>query len=115
MTKSVKYIILAIIIIFLVYLAYSVYFTAKEGTESFDKFDINSTANKNIKVELVQEKGFTPNQDGGVTFYVKDKSGTEKKVSLGKELPPGFKDSKTVTLTGHLHGDYFHATEAEFD
>jgi hypothetical protein len=115
MTKSVKLIILAIVLIFLAYLGYSVYFTSKEGTESFDKFDVNSTASKNIKVELVQEKGFTPNQEGGVTFFVKDRNGVEKKVILGKELPPGIKNSKTATLTGHLHGDYFHATDAELD
>jgi hypothetical protein len=115
MTKSVKLIILTIIIVFLVYLAYSVYFTSKEGTETFSKFDVNSTASKNIRVELVQEKGITPNPEGGVTFFVKDKSGIEKKVMLGKELPQGINNSKSLTLTGHLHGDYFHATEAEVD
>lgn len=115
MTKSKKTVILAIIILFLVYLAYSVYFTSKEGTGSFDDFDINSTANKNIKVEVIQEKGFTSNQDGGVTFFVKDKKGIEKKVTLGKELPHGINNTKTVTLTGHSHGDYFHATDVEPD
>ncbi len=115
MTKSVKTFIFAIIIVFLVYLLYSVYFTAKEGTESFDKFDVNSTANKNIKVELVPEKGFIPTQDGGVTFFVKDKNGLEKKVILGMEIAPEIKESKTVTLTGHMHGDYFHATNAVKD
>lgn len=115
MTRSVKLIIPAIIIVFLAYLGYSVYFTSKEGTESFSKFDINSTAGKNIKVVLVQEKGFTPNQEGGVTFFVRDKNGVEKKVILGKELPPGIKNSKTAILTGHLHSDYFHATEVELD
>lgn len=115
MTKSRKLIILSVIILFLVYLGYSVYNTSKEGTGSFDNFDINSTANKNIKVEIVHEKGFTPNPEGGITFFVKDKNGIEKKVTLGKELPPGINNSKTVTLTGHLHGDYFHATEASLD
>ena len=89
MTKSKKLIILSVIILFVVYLVYSVYFTSKEGTGSFNDFDINSTANKNIKVELVQEKGFKPNQEGGVTFFVKDKNGIEKNVIFGKELPPG--------------------------
>ncbi len=115
MTKSLKLIIFSVIFLFLVYLGYSIYNTTKEGTGSFSEFDVNSTANKNIKVELVQEKGITPNKEGGVSFYVKDKNGIEMNVVLGKELPPGINDSKTVTLTGHSHGDYFHATEVEPD
>ena len=115
MTNSWKLIIISIVTIFLLYLGYSVYNTSKEGTGSFQDFDINSTAAKTIKVEIVHEKGITPNQEGGVTFFVKDKNGIEKMVTLGKELPPGINNSKSVTLTGHLHGDYFHATEAEPD
>jgi hypothetical protein len=115
MTKPVKRIILIIVVLFLAYLGYSVYTTSKEGTESFGNFDTNSTANKNIKVELLHEKGFNPNPDGGVSFYVKDRSGIIKKVSLGKEFPEDLKKLKTVTLTGHLHGDYFHATEVASD
>lgn len=112
MKKSIKLIFLSVIIAFVVYLAYSVYFTSKEGTESFSKFDVNSTANKNINVQFVQDKGITPNQDGGVTFFAKDKTGAEKKIVLGKEPPPGIEKSKSITLTGHSHGDYFHAVEA---
>ncbi len=115
MTKQVKFIIMGIVILFLIYLGYSVYFTSKEGTESFGNFDTNSTANKNIKVELLLEKGFTPAPDGSVSFYVKDRSGIIQKVSLGKEFPEGLKNSKNVTLTGHLHSDYFHATEVSAD
>lgn len=115
MTKKQKSIILTIVILFVGYVLYTVYFTAKEGTGSFNDFDVNSTANKNIKVELVKEKGFTPNQEGGFVFFVKDRNGIEIKVNLGKELPPGINNSKTVTLTGHKHGDYFHATEVEPD
>lgn len=115
MTKSIKTIVGIIVILFIGYLFYTVYFTSKEGTASFTDFDINSTANKNIRVELIHEKGFKPNQEGGVTFFVKDKNGTEKQVNLGKELPSGVENSKQIILTGHLHPDYFHATEAELD
>lgn len=111
MTKQVKLIIAGIVVLFLIYLGYSVYFTSKEGTESFGNFDVNSTANKNIKVELLTEKGFSSSPDGGVSFYVKDRSGIIKKVTLGKAFPDDLKNGGTITLTGHLHGDYFHATE----
>ncbi len=115
MTKQVKLIIIGILVLFLIYLGYSVYFTSKEGTESFDNFDTNSTANKNIKVELLMEKGFTPSPDGGISFFVKDRSGIIKKVTLGKAFPEELKKESTITLTGHLHGDYFHATEVSAD
>jgi hypothetical protein len=115
MTKQRKLILLIVIILFTAFLAYNIFTTTSEGTGSFENFDINSTANKNIKVELVHEKGITPDQQGGVTFFVKDKKGIEKKVTLGTPLPPDISKYKTITLKGHLHGDYFHATEAEVD
>lgn len=113
MTKSRKNIIIVIAGLFIVYLIYSVYFTAKEGTGSFSDFDINSTANKTIKVEIVKEKGFLPGQGSGITFFAKDKTGIEKKITFDKELSQEVKDAKIVVLLGHLHGDYFHAAEVE--
>lgn len=111
MNKNIKIIIGAVVVLFIGYLLYSVYNTAKDGTESFGNFDINSTANKNIKVELLVEKGITPNPGGGASFYVKDRAGIIKKVTIEKELPAGFDKAKTITLMGHLHGDYFHAAD----
>ncbi len=115
MTKQVKFVLLSIVVLFLVYLGYSVYTASQSDSVTFSKFDINSTASKNIKVEILHEKGITPNPDGSVTFYAKDREGTEKKVSLGKELPAGGDYTKKVTLTGHLHSDHFHATDVIFD
>lgn len=115
MTKRLKIIIISIVALFLIYLGYSVYFTAREGTETFGNFDPNSTANKNIKVELLIEKGFTSSPDGGVSFFVKDRSGIIKKVNLGKEFPEELKKEGMITLSGHSHGDYFHAVEVSED
>jgi hypothetical protein len=83
MSKSGKIVVLSAVVLFIMYLGYNVYFTTKEGTGSFSDFDINSTANKNIKVELVQEKGSESGR--GSNFFVKDKNGVEKMVTLGKE------------------------------
>jgi hypothetical protein len=115
MTKQLKIVIFSVITLFVLYVIYSVYTTSKEGSGSFSDFDVNSTANKNIKVELIQEKGVSQNPGGGVVFYAKDRIGIEKKIVLDKELPSGYNNSKTVTLMGHLHPDHFHATEAEID
>ncbi|HAX48033.1 MAG TPA: hypothetical protein PK605_08420 [Ignavibacteria bacterium] len=111
MNKNVKIIIGAIAVLFIAYVIYNVYNTAKDGTESFGNFDTNSTANKHIKVELLKEKGITPSAGGGASFFVKDRAGIIKKVTIEKELPPGFENAVNITLMGHLHGDYFHATE----
>jgi hypothetical protein len=111
MTKQVKLVILIFVVLFLGYLGYSVYFTSKEGTESFSKFDPNSTANKTITVEIVHEKGFIQGQGGGVAFYAKDRTGAVMKITYDKELTQEIKNAKTVTLLGHVHGDYFHAAD----
>lgn len=111
MTKQVKIVIGIIIVIFLSWVFWSVYNTSQEGTESFGNFDVNSTANKNIRVELLKEKGITPTAGGGASFFVKDRAGIIKKVTIEKELPQGFENAKTLNLLGHLHGDYFHAAE----
>lgn len=111
MTKQVKVTIGVIASIFLAWVLWSVYNTSKEGTESFGNFDINSTANKNIRVELLKDKGITPSAGGGASFFVKDRAGIIKKVTIEKELPAGFENAKTLNLLGHLHGDYFHAAD----
>lgn len=111
MTKQAKLIIAIIAAVFVSWVLWEVYKTSEQGTESFGNFDINSTANKNIKVDLLYEKGITPVQGGGVSFYVKDRAGIIKKVTYEKELPAGFENAKTINLLGHLHGDYFHAAE----
>jgi hypothetical protein len=115
MTKQVKLAVSVIVVLFLGYLGYSVYFTSKEGTESFSRFDPNSTANKTITVEIIKHKDIITGKDGGVTFYVKDKSGAEMRVTFDKPLPPEAVNAENVTLLGHLHGDYFHAAEIYTD
>ena len=115
MTKQAKLIIAVIAAVFVSWVLWEVYKTSKEGTESFGNFDINSTANKNIKVEFLYEKGIDPVQGGGISFYVKDRAGIIKKVTYDKELPAGFDNAKTLNLLGHLHGDYFHAAGIEIE
>lgn len=115
MTKNVKIIIGLLLVIFFGYVIYNVNKTSKEGTESFSKFDPSSTANKTIKVEFIQEKGITKNPDGGSVFFVRDKAGVEKRVSFDKELPEKINDAEIITLTGHLHGDFFHAVDVTIE
>jgi hypothetical protein len=74
MSPKIKYLSISLILIFIVYVIFSVYNTSKEGMGSFNDFDPNSTANKNIKVEILHEKGTTNNSEGCITFFVKDKN-----------------------------------------
>lgn len=91
-------------------LIFYIYFTPKDDLGLFSDFDKNSTANRDIIVKVLNEKGFVqdPNS-GGTTFYVEDAAGIELKVVGPLSLPPGMDVTSRVTLRGHLHGDYFHA------
>lgn len=115
MQKSIKYIILAVVVLFAIYLVYGISSSTSEAIGTFDKFDVNSTASKDIKVEIVHEKGVTSNPEGGMMFFVKDKNGVVKKVTLDISLPQLNNDHRFITLRGHLHGDYFHATSGELE
>ncbi|MBL8016381.1 MAG: hypothetical protein JNK43_03855 [Ignavibacteria bacterium] len=115
MNKNIKILIAGIVVLFAIYLIYGISSSTSEAIGTFDKFDVNSTASKDIKVEIVHEKGVTTNPEGGMMFFVKDKNGDVKKVTLDMELPQLNNDHRFITLRGHLHGDYFHATSAELD
>ncbi len=115
MNKNIKILIISVVVLFAIYLAYGILSSTSEAIGTFDKFDANSTASKDIKVEIVHEKGITTNPEGGMMFFAKDKNGVVKKITLDMTLPQLNKDSKFITLKGHIHGDYFHATSAELE
>ena len=110
--KNLQKFILPVLVIGIILILYFTYFAPRNELGSFSDFDTNSNANREIIVKLVKEKGFIQNQGSGSTiFYVLDKAGKEVKVEAPSILPPGLDVAVTVTLRGHLHTDYFHATE----
>jgi hypothetical protein len=106
--KHLQKLILPLLVISIIALVYFVYFSS-EGLGSFSDFDINNSASKDIKVEILHEKGINNN-----AFFVIDKTGKEVLVHAD-HLPSGFESAKIVVLRGHLNKDSFHAHDVLLD
>ena len=106
--KHLQKLILPLLVISIIALVYFVYFSA-EGLGSFSDFDINNSASKDIKVEILHERGINNN-----AFFVIDKTGKEVLVH-SDHLPSGIESAKVVVLRGHLNKDSFHAHDVLLD
>jgi len=105
-------IILPVLVVAVVFTLYFIYFSPKDELGLFSDFDTNSNTNRDIIVRLLPERGFVQDrQAGGTIFYVEDRTGKQVKVIGPLSLPPGLDVTNRVTLRGHLHLDYFHASE----
>ncbi len=112
MVKIYKKLILPLLFLLVVYLVYSIYFAPKQGLGSFRDFSTNNTASKRIRVQVIHERGFNIDPDGrGASFFAKDRSGIEMRISAINGLPDGIDTVKTVILNGHLHQNNFEASE----
>jgi hypothetical protein len=101
--KQLQKLILPALVLVVIVLVYSIYFSKGEGLGSFSDFDTNNSAVKDIKVQILQDKGINNN-----AFYVVDKTGKEVLVHAD-HLPTGIESAQTVVLRGHLNKDSFHA------
>jgi len=111
--KILQKLILPILLILVVFIIYNFYFS-KSGLGSFDDFDPNNTAVKEIRVQLVADRGITQ-QGEDVVFYAADKNGKIMMVNGHVSLPEGFDKAEVVILKGHLSGNSFHTHEVLLD
>ncbi len=111
--KILQKLILPILLILVVFIIYNFYF-AKSGLGSFDDFDPNNTAVKEIRVQLVADRGITQ-QGEDVVFYAADKNGKIMMVNGHVSLPAGFDKAEVIILKGHLSGNSFHTHEVLLD
>ena len=111
--KNLQKLILPILLLLVVFIIYKFYF-AKSGLGSFDDFDPNNTAVKEIRVQLVIDRGIT-RQGEDVVFYAADKNGKILMVNGHVSLPDGFDKAEVIILKGHLSGDSFHTHEVLLD
>ncbi|HVO75734.1 MAG TPA: hypothetical protein VMT35_17025 [Ignavibacteriaceae bacterium] len=103
-----------LLIIAVLSIIYSTYFSPKEGLGSFSDFDTNNSANKDIKVMLLAEKGISRDTQNGITtFYVVDNKGNQELVQAPLDIPGNIKSAQQLILKGHLHPDHFHAVEVK--
>ena len=106
--KHLQKLILPLLVISVIALVYFIYFSA-EGLGAFSDFDINNSASKDIKVQVLQDRGFNNN-----TFYVADITGKIVMVQTD-HLPPGIESAQIIVLRGHLNKESFHAHEVLLD
>lgn len=111
--KILQKLILPLLLILVAFIMYKFYF-AKSGLGSFDDFDPNNTAVKEIRVQLVVDSGVTQ-QGEDIVFYAADKNGKIMMVNGHVTLPAGFEKAEVIILKGHLSGENFHTHAVEID
>jgi hypothetical protein len=111
--KKLQKLILPLLLLLIVFIIYKFYF-AKSGLGSFDDFDPNNTAVKEIRVQLLVDRGISQ-QGEDVVFYASDKNGKIMMVNGHVSLPPGFQQAEIIIIKGHLSGNSFHTHEVLLD
>lgn len=112
--KKFEKLILPLLLIAVIFIIYNFYFAKGSGLGSFDDFDPNNNAVKEIRVQLLSERGINRGA-GEFTFYTSDKKGKVVLVSGSGALPEGFENEQIIILKGHLSGNSFHTHEVLLD
>jgi cytochrome c-type biogenesis protein CcmE len=112
--KILQKFILPILLLGAVILIYKFYFVKGEELGSFSVFDPNNSAVKEIRVNLLTERGIKQHI-GEVSFYTSDRNGKVVQVSGSFMLPDGFEKANIIILRGHLNQGGFHAHEVLLD
>lgn len=104
--KILQKLILPSLIVLIVFIIYTLYFSGDAGLGSFDDFDPNNNAVKEIKVQVVPDQNI--NQQGGsFSFIVADKNGKTLQAFGSASLPEGIEEAKTIILKGHVNQSGF--------
>ena len=112
--KILQKLILPFLIIAAIFLVYKFYFVKGSELGSYSDFDPNNSAVKEIRVQLLIDRGIE--QHGGeVSFFTSDRNGKVVQVSGSFQLPDGFENANIVVLRGHLNQNGFHAHEVLLD
>ena len=112
--KNLQKLILPLLIIVAIILVYQFYFVKGESLGSYSDLDPNNSAVKEIRVQLLADRGIEQN-GMQVSFFTADKNGKIVQVSGELMLPEGFESANVVILRGHLSGGGFHAHEVLLD
>jgi hypothetical protein len=112
--KALQKLILPVLIIAAVFLVYKFYFAKGDDLGSFSDFDPNNNAVKEIRVQLLADRGIE-NTGGGVSFYASDKTSKVVNIYGEAQLPSGFESANVIILRGHLTQSGFHVHEILLD
>ncbi|NNG27495.1 MAG: hypothetical protein HKM87_08210, partial [Ignavibacteriaceae bacterium] len=93
--KILQKFIFPILLLAVIALVYTVYFSPSKGLGSFSDFDPNNNAVKDIKVNLLVDRGINLDSHGGATFYTSDKGGNVVLINADK-VPAEIESAKVV-------------------
>lgn len=107
--KNLQKLILPVLLAAVIFLIYIIYFSPSKDLGSFSDFDPNNNAVKDIKVQLVLDRGVDKDSHGGVSFYASDKGGNVLLINADK-VSLDIESAEVVILKGHLsQNNIFHA------
>jgi len=101
--KIINKLIIPAAVLIIVSLMYILYFSPYKGLGSFNDYDPNSHAVKDIDVKVVHELGINTTSDGSqILFYTEDKNGTQKQIKASRDYKSVIEESDVITMTGHI-------------
>jgi len=103
--KFLQKLILPALIALVIFVIYNFYF-AGSGLGSFDDFDPNNNAVKEIKVKLMPNQNLNT-QSGSFSFVVADKNGKTLEAFGSATLPQGIGAADEIILKGHVSQNGF--------
>jgi hypothetical protein len=93
---------------------YLFYFSPYKGLGSFNDFDPDSHAMKEIDVKVVHELGIQSSFDGSkILFYTEDKNGVQKQIEFSNVAKTIVEGSEIITMTGHICTTGFEVAKIE--
>ncbi len=104
--KKLQILILPSLLILIVFIIYKFYFSGGTDLGSFDDFDPNNNAVKEIKVQVLPNQNISP-EGGSFSFIVADKNGKTIQAFGSASLPQGIGEAETIILKGHFNQSGF--------
>jgi len=104
--KNLQKLILPSLIVLIVFIIYTLYFAGGDNLGSFDDFDPNNNAVKEIRVQVLPDQNIN-SQGGSFSFIVADKDGKTLQAFGSASLPQGIGEAKTIILKGHVNQSGF--------
>lgn len=112
--KKLQKLILPSLLVFIVAIIYKIYFSGGMNLGSFDDFDTNNNAVKEIKVQVLPNQSI--NLEGGnFSFLIADKNGKTLQAFGSANLPQGIGEAQTIILKGHVNQSGFCTHEVLLD
>ncbi|MBK7631534.1 MAG: hypothetical protein IPJ23_12700 [Ignavibacteriales bacterium] len=104
--KALQKLILPALLVIIVIIIYTLYFSGGADLGSFDDFDPNNNAVKEIKVQILPNQNIDA-QGSSFSFAVADKNGKTLNAFGSVSLPEGIRDAETIILKGHVNQSGF--------